>query len=177
MDKLVILAVLVGAAALVAALVLGMGGPKVVLPEELLPSAIEDFESANRFSHVEPIFKGEEYSSLVSFAPGESADFVDKVERMGITAYVFQNRRSARAAEELLLSSTDSPTEEVALDGWSAISFADTAAGQAGLIWQAGPILYEVFVTAPDGEQTDVEALQQAALAGARAVLALWERG
>jgi hypothetical protein len=177
MDKLVILAILAGAAALVTALVLGMGAPKsVTLPDELLPSSIVDFEAVNRFAHVEPIFKGEEYSSLVSFAPVEGTEFAGRVERMGITVYKFKNRRTAQAAEELLLSSTNPQVQTVQLNGRTASSFADPATGQAGLIWQVGPILYEVFVTAPGGEETDVEPLKRAALAGAGAVLSLWER-
>jgi len=176
MNNWVILAVLVGAAVLATVLVLGIGGSKPVpLPEEFLPSEIAGFELVGSFEHVEPIFKGEEYSSLVSFAPVEGSPFSGKIERMGITAYVFRDRRSARAAGELLLGSTYPDAEEVELDGQSAFAFTEAAAGQAGLIWQEGPILYEVFVTAPGGGEIDLEALQQAALAGARAVLGLWE--
>ena len=175
MNNWVILAVLVGAAVLATVLVLGMSGSKPgPLPEEFLPSEIAGFELVGSFEHVEPIFKGEEYSSLVSFAPVEGSQFSGKIERMGITAYVFKDKRSARAAGELL-GSTYPDAEEVELDGQRASAFTEAAAGQAGLIWQEGPILYEVFVTAPGGDEIDLEALQQAALAGARAVLGLWE--
>jgi len=175
MGNWVILAVVVGAAVLAAVLVIGMGGGGEPLPEELLPAEIASFEPAGRFDHVEPILKGEEYSSLVSFAPTEGSEFAEKIERMGITAYVFKDKRSAIAAAELLLSSTYPEAEEIELDGNSASSFADAEAGQAGLIWHEGPILYEVFVTAPAGSAPEMEALKRAAYAGAQAVLTLWE--
>lgn len=176
MNNWVILAALLGVALLATVLVIGMGGSKLgPLPEELLPTEIPGFELVSRFDHVEPIFAGEEYSSLISFAPAEGSEFSGKVERMGITAYVFQTRQDARATGELLLGSTYSEAQKVELDGRSASSFADGGAGQAGLIWQAGPILYEAFVTAPGGDETDLEALHRAALLGARAVLQLWE--
>jgi hypothetical protein len=175
MGNWVILAVLVGAAVLAAVLIVGMGGGEAPLPEEFLPREVEGFDLVGSFDHVEPIFKGEEYSSLVSFAPAEGTEFTGKVERMGITAYIFKDRRSARAAAELLFGSTYSAVEEIELDGWSASSFADDGAGQVGLIWQMGLILYEVFVTAPAENKPEMEALKLAALAGARAVITLWE--
>lgn len=174
MGNWVILAVVVGAAVLAAVLVIGMGGG-TPLPAELLPAEIAGFDLVGSFDHVEPIFKGEEYSSLVSFAPHEGSELAEKVERMGITAYVFKGGRSARAAKRLLLSSTYPGAEEVELAGRRASAFADEEAGQAGLIWHVGPILYEVFVTAPAGGTPEMEALKGAALAGAEAVLALWE--
>jgi len=175
MGNWVILAVVVGAAVLAAVLVIGMGGGPTPLPEELLPAEIGGFDLVGNFDHVEPIFKGEQYSSLVSFAPAEGSEFTKKIERMGITAYVFKNKRSAVAAAELILSSTYPQTEEIEFDGASASSFTDDEAGQAGLIWHEGPILYEVFVTAPAGSAPEMEALKRAALLGAQAVLALWE--
>jgi len=175
MGNWVILAVLVGAAVLAVVLIAGMGGGGVPLPERLLPQEIAGFDLVGSFDHVEPIFAGEEYSSLVSFAPAEGAEFTGKVERMGITAYIFKDRRSARAAEELLLDSTYPVAERIELDGWSASSFIDDETGQAGLIWQMGPILYEVFVTAPLDHGPEMEALKGAALAGAQAVIALWK--
>jgi len=175
MNNWVILAVLVSAAVLATVLVLGMGGGGTPLPDELLPAKITGFDLASSFGHVEPIFKGEQYSSLVSFAPTKDSEFFQKIERMGITAYVFKGKQRARAAAELLLNSTYPGAQKVELDGGSASSFADNKAGQAGLIWQEGPILYEVFVTAPSGGKPDMNALEQAGHAGAQAVLALWE--
>ncbi|MFQ6034044.1 MAG: hypothetical protein ACE5KR_04210, partial [Candidatus Bipolaricaulia bacterium] len=83
--------------------------------------------------------------------------------------------RSAVAAAQLLLSSTYPKAEEIELDGASASSFTDEEAGQVGLIWHEGPILYEVFVTAPAGSAPEMETLKRAALVGAQAVLTLWE--
>ncbi|MFQ6118058.1 MAG: hypothetical protein ACE5LQ_07305 [Candidatus Bipolaricaulia bacterium] len=175
MGNWVILAVVVGAAVLAAVLVIGLSGGQTPLPEELLPAEIAGFDLVGNFDHVEPIFKGEEYSSLVSFAPAEGSEFTEKIERMGITTYVFKNKRSAVKAAELLLSSTYPKAEEIELDGASASSFTDEEAGQVGLIWHEGPILYEVFVTAPAGSAPEMEALKRAALVGAQAVLTLWE--
>jgi hypothetical protein len=46
-----------------------------------------------------------------------------------------------------------------------------------GLIWQEGPVIYQVFVTAPDEGEPDLEALKRAALGAAQAVLRLWKKG
>ncbi|HIC95545.1 TPA: hypothetical protein EYP12_02825 [Candidatus Bipolaricaulota bacterium] len=176
MNTWVILAVVVGALVLATVLVIGMmGGPGLGthLPEELLPQEIAGFELVNRFDYVEPIFEGERYSTLVSFAPLEGMEFAGKVERMGITAYLFKDRGRAEAAKRMLLDSVGPGTGEVDLDGRPVIAYGGP--GQAGLIWQMGPIIYQVFVTSPEGGDNP-EALEKAALAGARAVFELWKR-
>jgi hypothetical protein len=180
MNTWVILAVALGAAVLATVLVIGMvGGPSAHLPEELLPGEIAGFQSVNRFDHVEPIFEGERYSTLVSFAPLAGGEFSGKVERMGITAYLYQNRQKAQAAEQVLLDSTGTGAEEIELDGQSGFAYAVVGQGganSAGLIWQSGPVIYQIFVTAPDESPPDLEALKRAALVGAQATLGLWKK-
>jgi hypothetical protein len=181
MNNWVIVAVVLGAALLATALVIAMvGGSAVRLPEELLPSELAGFELVSRFDHVEPIFDGERYSTLVSFAPLPGGEFAGKVERMGVTAYLFQSQKKAEAAERVLLDSTGASAEEIKVDGQTGFSYAAVGAGaaaSAGLIWQEGPVIYQVFVTAPDEGEPDLEALKRAALGAAQAVLRLWKKG
>lgn len=165
----VILALVIGAAVLATVVLIGMSGKvkvSVALPEE-----IEGFELANQFSHIEPIFPGEQYSMLNSFAPTPGSPFAGEVERMGITAYVFKDRKSAAATLEMLIGSTYKNAQEIALDRHKAHFFANLEAGQAGLIWQDGPILYEIFITSPAEATVDAAALQEVALIAARAVI------
>ncbi len=173
MNTWVILVVVLGAAALATIVIVGVsmsGGPS--LPKELLPQGIVGFQLVDRFDYIEPIFEGERYSMLVSFAPAEGAEFAEKVERMGITAYLFKSQRKARAAMEMLLDSMGLGTEEIELDGQ--LAFAYDGLGQAGLIWQMGPVIYQVLVTVPEGGEPDPEALEKAAHAAAKAVFKLW---
>ncbi|MGQ9477091.1 MAG: hypothetical protein ACUVRH_01140 [Candidatus Bipolaricaulia bacterium] len=171
MNTWVILAIVVGAVVLATVMIVGMSsGPS--LPGELLPQELAGFQLVGQFDYIEPIFEGERYSSLVSFAPAEGAEFAGKVERMGITAYRFKSQGEARAATEVLLDSMGLGTEEIELDGQ--LAFAYDGLGQAGLIWRIGPIIYQVFVTAPEGSEPDPEALEKAARAAAKAVLKLW---
>jgi hypothetical protein len=70
--------------------------------------------------------------------------------------------------------------EEIKVDGQTGFSYAAVGAGaaaSAGLIWQEGPVIYQVFVTAPDEGESDLEALKRAALGAAQAVLRLWKKG
>ena len=163
----VILALVIGAAVLATVVLIGMGGGRVVtsLPEEL-----EGFELVNQFDHIEPIFPGERYSMLNSFAPTAGSPFAEEVERMGVTAYLFKARKSATTALELLIGSTYSEAQEITLNKHKVQFFANAEAGQAGLIWQDGPILYEVFITSP-ATPADISALQEAALVAARAII------
>ncbi|MCR4404598.1 MAG: hypothetical protein NUW06_04885 [Candidatus Acetothermia bacterium] len=180
MNNWLIVAVVLGAAVLAAVLVVALvGGPAVRPPEELLPAELAGFELVNRFDHVEPIFDGERYSSLVSFAPLAGVEFAGKVERMGITAYLFKDRKKAEAAEQVLLDSTGPGAEEVEIDGQAGFAYTSGpgAAAAAGLIWQIGPVIYQVFVTAPGEGEPDLEALNRAALNAAQAVLRLWKKG
>lgn len=178
MNTWVILAVVLGAVVLATVMIVGMSsGPS--LPGELLPQELVGFELVNRFDHVEPIFEGERYSTLVSFAPLAGAEFAGKVERMGITAYLFKDRKRAEAAERVLIDSTGPGAEGVEVDGQAGFAYGSAGEGapaSAGLIWQTGPVIYQIFVTAPDGGEPDLEALKRAALAGAQAALGLWKR-
>lgn len=175
MNTWAILAVVLGAAILATVIIIGLsGGP--ALPGALLPQELPGFELVDRFDYIEPIFEGERYSSLVSFAPLEGAEFAGKVERMGITAYLFKDRKRAEAAERVLLDSVGAGTEEVELDGQGQLAFTYGGPGQAGLIWRRGPVIYQVFVTSAEGGEPDPEALKRAALAAAQAALGLWKR-
>lgn len=181
-NSWIILALILGVVVLAAVAVItlsGGGGKKGPTPtpapgtEALLPEVIAGFELASRFDHIEPIFPGELYSLLVSFAPLEGSDFAGAVERMGITAYLFEDEESAKEALDLLIGSTYSGAQGIQVEGLEAYLFAEPEAGQAGLLWQDGSIVYEIFVTAPSQGEPDLEKLKEAALTGARAVISL----
>jgi hypothetical protein len=135
MNNWVIVAVVLGAALLATALVIAMVGVALrsASRRSCFPASWRGSSWSAAFDHVEPIFDGERYSTLVSFAPLPGGEFAGKVERMGVTAYLFQSQKKAEAAERVLLDSTGASAEEIKVDGQTGFSYAAVGEGGRGL--------------------------------------------
>ncbi len=147
---------------------MGSSPPAGPAPETLIPDAIEGFILVTKEARIEPAFPGEAYSSHAFYTPAPGGPWSGKIERLGITIFQFKDPTKISEARDLLLQGAQ--TESVDLDGRTA-ELAPEPDG-VGLFWQNGALLVAIFVSAPSGSETDIEALKGAALAAARAVLA-----
>jgi hypothetical protein len=141
------------------------GSAKVgsVLPGEIEGFQLEDIE------RTDPVFEGELFSVHATFAPAEGSPYEGVVESLGLSVFQLQ---SADVADEILPLLLLGEPEEMTLGGVGMQVFVLEDAGLVGLIWQQEARLFYVLVSGvPDGAESDVEILKEAAIAAANAIL------
>ncbi len=171
-----VMLILIGAAvALLVALIALQGGapsgtatpPLATEPQTLIPPQIEGFE-IERIDRADPIFEGELFSVHAALVPAANSPFAQSVESLGITVFLLKDPQAADEIKPLLLLGE---SRELTVEGLKAQAFASQESGLVGLLWQKDRKLYYVLVSGPTDEKADLDALHQAALAVAQAIL------
>lgn len=128
-----------------------------------LPQEVAGFDLKESLERVDPIFPGEQYSSLVSFAPNEDISFVDEVSRVGVMLYHFDDGAQIEGA--LAILSLGNTLTEFNFLGFTMMEHLDEETGQLNIFWQQGPELLQILAVPPQGADSfDTDAIQAAAL-------------
>lgn len=153
-------------AAVLAGVVLfgGYIGPATAPPPEtaivVLPETVFGFELQESLPQVDPIFEGEQFSSLVAFAPSGDSPFENVVSRIGVMLYRFDNAINVEPA--LAILSLGNPLKEVIFQGHTLLKYADEKSGQVTLFLSADNSLVQILaVGSSDG---NISAVENAAL-------------
>lgn len=144
----------------------GYIGPSTAPPAQtetaivVLPETVFGFELQESLPQVDPIFEGEQFSSLVAFAPSDGSPFENVVLRVGIMLYHFDN--AAHVEPALAILSLGNPLERVIFLGHTLLKYVDEKSAQVTLFLSADNSLVQILAVGPsDG---DIFAVGNAAL-------------
>lgn len=144
------------------------GAPVGPMPAQLLPETIEGFILVSQEGRIEPVFPGEEHSAHTSYTPVPGGPWSGKVDHLGIAIFRFKDPSKMGEAQKLLVPA--GKLEEIVVETQKA-GFA-AAEAEAGVFWQDGALFVAILATSPAGVPVDSQALREATLVAARAVLA-----
>jgi hypothetical protein len=150
---LVLLGVLIAAALI-------FSGLKVLAPEDLIPQEIDGFVLKEKLERVEPLFEGERYSAHAFFEPSEG---FEGVETLGVSIYLFANRKRALGAWEEMVTIMGEGVEVTVIKELKANLV--EGEGQVSLIWSHRRLLYVIVVTGKEPER-----MKEAAILAAQSI-------
>jgi len=130
---------------------------------EVLSKDLLGFEVLNEVERLDPIFDGEQYSTLITFSPTETSPFFGEVFRVTSMLYYFDEPDQIEIA--LAIVSLGNTLTSFDFLGYTMMQYIDEDARQINIFWSQGSELLQVFSTSPnENEEVDYDALHAAAL-------------
>ncbi len=130
---------------------------------KVLADEVIGFEMLSQVERLDPIFDGEQYSTLNTFSPTETSPFFGEVFRLTSMLYFFDEPDQIEIA--LAIVSLGNTLTSFDYLGYTMMQYIDEDARQINIFWSQGSELLQVFSTSPnENEEVDYDALQAAAL-------------